>query len=280
MIFINSMIINKLSESVKIPYQMAKGSFAQRQAKANSLSEKLYKNLANELKDNYTIFDFEQLQTKLHEVLPDKNLKVIVQNLSPEHGNNCEGICEVLYNKNKEIRALSVGMNGISSSLRSVHLPAFIHEIQHVADDIFHPKYLSRLQSLNKKGLANKKYDNFYDAYYYSPEFIESKHDKKNALKIVKNKTKKFLRRLSIHQKMDYLQDMRYSLVSEIEAYKIQRTVAQDLKSKGFMIKEFDLENFPRNNLFEEKIELLKNLALEYMTKERSKHVSRLKKGK
>ena len=279
MIFINSMIINKLSESVKIPYQMAKGSFAQRQAKADALSEKLYKNLSEELKHNYTIFDFEQLQTKLHEVLPDKNLKVIVQNLSSEHGENCEGICEVLYNKNKEIRALSVGMNGISSTLRSIHIPAFIHEIQHVADDFFHPKYLSRLQSLNKKGLANKKYDNFYDAYYYSPELIESKQDKKDALKRIKNKTKKFLRRLSIHQKMDYIQDMRYSLMSEVEAYKRERTIAQDLKSKGFMIKEFDLENFPQNNLFEEKIALLKNLALEYITKERSKHASRLKKG-
>ena len=279
MIFINSMIINKLSESVKIPYQMVKGSFAQRQAKADALSEKLYKNLSEELKDNYTIFDFEQLQTKLHEVLPDKNLKVIVQNLSSEHGENCEGICEVLYNKNKEIRALSVGMNGISSTLRSIHIPAFIHEIQHVADDIFHPKYLSRLQCLNKKGLANKKYDNFYDAYYYSPELIESKQDKKDALKQIKNKTKKFLRRLSIHQKMDYIQDMRYSLMSEVEAYKKERTIAQDLKSKGFMIKEFDLENFPQNNLFEEKIALLKNLALEYITKERAKHASRLKKG-
>ena len=279
MIFINSMIINKLSESVKIPYQMAKGSFAQRQAKADALSEKLYKNLSEELKDNYTIFDFEQLQTKLHEVLPDKNLKVIVQNLSSEHGENCEGICEVLYNKNKEIRALSVGMNGISSTLRSIHIPAFIHEIQHVADDIFHPKYLSRLQSLNKKGLANKKYDNFYDTYYYSPELIESKQDKKDALKQIKNKTKKFLRRLSIHQKMDYIQDMRYSLMSEVEAYKRERSIAQDLKSKGFMIKEFDLENFPQNNLFEEKIELLKNLALEYIAKERAKHASRLKKG-
>ena len=279
MIFINSMIINKLSESIRIPYQMAKGSFAQRQAKADALSEKLYKNLSEELKDNYTIFDFEQLQTKLHEVLPDKNLKVIVQNLSSEHGENCEGICEVLYNKNKEIRALSVGMNGISSTLRSIHIPAFIHEIQHVADDFFHPKYLSRLQSLNKKGLANKKYDNFYDAYYYSPELIESKQDKKDVLKQIKNKTKKFLRRLSIHQKMDYIQDMRYSLMSEVEAYKRERTIAQDLKSKGFMIKEFDLENFPQNNLFEEKIALLKNLALEYITKERAKHASRLKKG-
>ena len=152
--------------------------------------------------------------------------------------------------------------------------------MQHVSDDIYHPKYLSRLQSLNKNGLNNKKYDNFYDSYYYCSECIESKQDKKDVLKIIKNRTKKFLRGLCINQKMDYLQDMRYSLISEVEAYKRQKTVAYDLKSKGFMVKEFDLEDYSKNNLFEEKINLLKNLAMEYITKERAKHASRIKKGK
>ncbi len=274
------MIINKLSNSVKIPYELVKGSFAQRQAKADKMTEKIHANLFLGLKDDYTIFTFEQLQKTIKDVLPDKNLKVIVQSLSEEQSKHCEGLCEVLYNKDKEIRAISIGMGGISESIRSVHIPAFLHEVQHFADDIYHPKYLSRLQSLNKKGLANKKYDIFYDTYYYCPELIESKQDKKDALKIIKNRTKKFLRRLSIGQKMDYLQDMRYSLLSEIEAYRRQRTIAQELKSKGFRIKDFDLGNYPKNGLFEEKIELLKNLALEYMTKERSKHASRLNKHK
>lgn len=274
------MIINKLSESVRIPYEITKGSFPQRQAKADSLTEKLYKNLSEELKDNYTIFNFEQLQKKLNEVLPDKNFKIIVQNLSDENSGKCEGICEVLYNKNKEVRALSIGMDGISSTVRSIHIPAFMHEVQHVADDIYHPKYLSRIQHLNKSGINTKKYDNFYDSFYYCPEMIEGRQDKKDALKFIRNKTKKFLRRLSIRQKIDYIQDMRYSLMSEVEAYKRQRAVAQDLKSKGYIIKDFDLENYPQNGLFEEKIELLKNLAMEYITKERTKHASRLKKSK
>ena len=226
------MIVNKLSESLKIPYLLTRGTVAQRQAKADILTEKLYKNLSEELKDNYTIFNFEQLQKKLNEVLPDKNLKVIVQNLPAEHVEDCEGICEVLYNKNKEVRALSIAMNGISSTVRSIHIPAFIHEVQHVADDIYHPKYLSRIQHLNKSGLNTKKYDDFYDTFYYCSEVIEGKRDKRDVLKIIKNHTKKFLRRLNIHQKMDYIQDMRYSLMSEVEAYKRQRAVAQDLKSR------------------------------------------------
>lgn len=271
------MIVNKLISSVKLPYEITKGSFAQRQEKANNLTEKLYQNLSSELKDDYTILRFNDLQKKITDTLPDKNIKIIVQNLTEEDSQNCEGICEVLFNTNRDIKAISIGMGGISSSVRSVHIPSFVHEVQHFADDIYHPKYLSRLQSLNKQGLAGKKYDNFYDTYYYCPEIVESKQDKKDALKLIKNQTKKFLRGLSVSQKMDYIQDMRYSLISEIEAYKRQREVANDLKDKGFMIKNFDLENYPQQCLFEEKIKLLKSIAIEYIAKERGKHVSRLK---
>ncbi len=274
------MIVNKLISSVKLPYEITKGSFAQRQAKADAFTEKLYQNLSSELKDDYTILRFNDLQKKITDTLADKNIKIIVQNLTEENSQNCDGICEVLFNANRDIRAISIGMGGISSSVRSVHIPPFVHEVQHFADDIYHPKYLSRLQRLNKQGLAGKKYDNFYDTYYYCPEIVESKHDKKDALKLIKNQTKKFLRGLSVSQKIDYIQDMRYSLISEIEAYKRQRTVAKDLKSKSFMVRDFDFEDYPKNGLFEEKINLLKNLAMEYIVPERAKHASRLKKGK
>lgn len=274
------MIINKISSCVKIPYPAVKGSVTKRQAKANAFVENLYGNLKPEIKDDYSIFTYEQLNKDIREILPDRNFSIIIRNLTKEDSENCEGICEVLYNKDKDIKAIAIDMNGIESTIRSVHIPAFMHEVQHVADDIYHPKYLSRLQDLNKRGLLNKKYDNFYDTYYYSPEVVESKQDKKDVLKIIKNRTKKFLRRLSIHQKMDYIQDMRYSLISEIEAYKTQRTIAKDLKSKGIQIKDFDLEDYPKDGLFEEKVNLLKELAMEYLTKERAKHASRLKKNK
>ena len=46
------------------------------------------------------------------------------------------------------------------------------------------------------------------------------------------------------------------------------------------MVRDFDFEDYPKNGLFEEKINLLKNLAMEYIVPERAKHASRLKKGK
>lgn len=280
MIFITRMIINKLSPGVRIPYEIVKGSFVQRQSKANNLTDKLFENINSDIKDDYSIITYEQLQKYINNILPDKNFKVIVQNLPDEYSGTCSGICEVLYNSKSDIRALSVGLEGIGNTVRSYYIPIFIHEFQHIADDIFHPKYLSRLQSLNKKGLNNTKYDDFYEKYYYCPELIESKRDKKDVLKIIKNKTKKFLRGLNISDKMDFIQDMRYSLITEIEAYKHERAIAGRLQSKGIKIKPFILRNYEKEGLFEEKINLLKTLAMEYITKERSKNTGRLNKSK
>lgn len=280
MFFITRMIINKLSPSVKIPYEIVKGSFKQRQLQANNLTGKLFENINSSIKDDYSIITYEQLQKHINDALSDKNFKVIVQNITDEYIGTCDGLCEVLYNANRDIRALSLCLSGIGNTIRSMYLPVFMHEFQHLADDIFHPKYLSRLQSLNKKGLNNKKYDDFYDKYFYCPEFIECKSDKKYALKVIKNKTKKFLRGLNISDKMDFIQDMRYSLISEIEAYKQERAVAKALQSKGIMIKSLTFEDYAKEGLFEEKINLLKNLAMEYITKERSKHACHLNKSK
>ena len=55
--------------------------------------------------------------------------------------------------------------------------------------------------------------------------------------------------------------------MSEIEAYKRQIKVAKELKSKGITINELDFEDYPKEGLFEDKINLLKSLAIEYISK-------------
>lgn len=268
------MSINKLIPSVKVPYEIVKGSFEKRQHKSEILTEKLFKNINESIKDNYSIFSYEELQKHIDNILPDKNFKVIIQNMPKSI--NCDGICEVLYNINGDIKTISISLDGIGNTIRSSDIPVFIHEFQHVTDDLFHPKYLSRLQSLNKKGLSNNKYENFYEKYYYCPELIESKRDKKDVLKIIKNKTKNFLRGYNISEKMDFIQDIRYSLISEIKAYKKQEEIARNIQSKGILVKDANIGDYPSDGLFQAKINLLKNLALEYIKKERAKNNRKL----
>lgn len=269
----------KINPILKIPYSIAKGSPKQRQIKSDILTDKLFQNISKLIKDDSSSFSYQDLQKYIYEILPDKNLKIIVQKMEEEIPDS-DAVCDVLYNANKEIRAICINLGGSKNLIESKFIPTFMHEFQHVADDIYHPKFLSRLQNLNKKNYDNEKYAKFYDEYYYCSEFIEGKQDKKNVLKLIKHKTQKFLKGLNTEDKINYIQDIRYSLMSEIEAYKRQIKVAHDLKSKGIAVSELDFEDYPKEGLFEDKIKLLKSMAIEYISKERAKNASRLKKKK
>ena len=73
---------------------------------------------------------------------------------------------------------------------------------------------------------------------------------------------------------------MRYSLMSEINAYKFQVKTATKLKENGFMIKDYEFDDMSEIGLYEDKIKLLKNLALEYISKERAQHKSKIRRKK
>ncbi len=272
------MEINKLSNTLIIPYKIIKGSVSQRQQKANKLVEDLYDSIEPYFKDDYSSLSFENLQNKVNSVLPAQDLKVIVMPLSEEDAKECGAISKVLYDKDKNAKAVTMELPGKFNSVRAVHLPHVLHEFQHVADDLFQPKLLSRLQKMNKRGLLSKKYDKFYDDYYYCHEVIDCKQDKKDVLKIIENKTRKFLKHFSVSDKIDYLQDMRYSLISEVAAYDSQIRIAKKLTDKNFLIRKYEMDDYPEQYYFGEKIALLKKMISEIITKERQIHRAKLKK--
>ena len=276
------MIINKLAPSVRLPLKFSKGSAAQRQEKAQNFASELYKNLMTEFRDNYSIMSYSDLEKQISKIIPDKNYKVIVKELTEEKAaeSECNALCQILFNNNHQAQAHSIDIPGINHTIRSVHLPEVLHEIVHIADNMFNPKLVAREQKINLKNMNTKKYEKFYDDNYYCGEIIESKQDKKDALKIIENKTRKFLKGLSTSDKIDYIQDMRYSLMSEINAYKFQVKTAQELKENGFMIKDYEFDDMSEIGLYKDKIKLLKKLAIEFIEKERAKHASKVKKHK
>ena len=277
-----NMIINKLAQSVRIPLEISRGSTVQRQKKALDFASQLYENLMKDFEDNYSIMKYSELENRINKILPDKNFKVMVKELSKEKADEseCNALCQILFNNNHQAQAHSIDIPGINHTIRPIHLPEVLHEIVHIADNMFNPKLVSREQKINQKNLNTKKYGNFYDDNFYCGEIIESKRDKKDALKIIENNTRKFLKGLNISDKIDYIQDMRYSLLSEINAYKFQVKTAQKLKEKGFMIQDYEFDDMSEIGLYKEKIKLLKNLAIEYISKERAQHKSKIKRNK
>ncbi len=274
--FIKNMIyINKLSPTIKLPFKKVQGSVNFRQTKACDMVNKFYREVFPAFNDKGEI-TFSQIQKALKSVLKGQiNLSVRNNGYSKMY----DGGSDILYSDfTGQISKTTIDINTIKNRINREGLGTLLHEFQHVTDQIFHPKYLTRNQKMANIGLYTKKYDRLYEDLIYNREFPEGKKDKRDILKHLHHKISKFLRGFEIEDKIDYLQDMRYSLISEKHAYKTQLKYAKKLNKKHFQINKEDLVNENKIFMFDEKIKLIKDLAFEIIQKERLKHALSLEK--
>lgn len=260
------MAMNKLYNTVRAPLKYTRGSYKERQSKANNLTEEFYRLFENEIKDNYTIFSFSNILDKIYQVVPDKKLYFLIR---PNRCKNYGAYTEYLYGKNKDIIGVTIDMPEIKKNIRTAHLSYLMHEFQHISDQIFHPKYIARSQYLSKIRLMNNKYDRFYDKYYYCIDEYHTEKQKKDILENVKIRTINFIKKLDINGKLAILQDTRYCLESEINAYEREKETSQRLKQKGLTIIKDSLYDMPKHAMFREKIEVLKEIISEVIKSER-----------
>ena len=271
----NMIYINKLSPTVKLPFKEVKGSINYRQSKACNMVDKLYRGILPQFNKKEEI-SFAQAKKALKNVLKGQIDIPIRKN---GYSDIFDGGSDILYSEfTGQISKTTIDIGTIKNKIKRVELTTLLHEFQHVADQIFHPKYLTRNQKMANIGLYTKKYDRLYDDLIYNREFPEGKKDKKIILNHLRNKITKFLRGLDYEDKIDYLQDIRYSLISEKHAYKTQLKYAKKLNKKHLKINKEDLENENKNFMFDEKIKLMKDLAFEIIQKNRQKHSLLLKK--
>lgn len=216
----NMIYINKLSPTVKLPFKEVKGSINYRQSKACNMVDKLYREILPQFNKKEEI-SFAQAKKALKNVLKGQIDIPIRKN---GYSDIFDGGSDILYSEfTGQISKTTIDIRTIKNKIKRVELTTLLHEFQHVADQIFHPKYLTRNQKMANIGLYTKKYDRLYDDLIYNREFPEGKKDKKIILNHLRNKITKFLRGLDYEDKIDYLQDIRYSLISEKK--RIQNTI-------------------------------------------------------
>ena len=120
-----------------------------------------------------------------------------------------------------------------------------------------------------------------YIVYSRSTEYKNiSKAEKHKIIKLLEHKIKKFLRGMNISEKMDYIQDARYSLIMEEQAYRTQRKYAKKFYKKHLPIKEYELDDEIGLHMLKEKIQLLTRIGFELIETERGKHAAKLKAKK
>ena len=273
MCFITNM--NKLISQVSLPYKVIRGSVQNRQNKSIQLVEQLYRDIMPRFKRGKIPAD--ELQLLIDNIFK-KKLKIIVKNNTD---NDFFGSSDIIYSPISDcITGTTIEVPIYKKKIHISNLVTILHEFQHITDQIFHPKYLIRNQLAYRKGLYSDQYNNLYDNFIYSREYVNSKKEKQHVLKKMEYKIRKFLRGLSVSDKVDILQDTRYNLMMEDMAYHTQRKYAKKLNKKHIPIYKEDLENENKKHMFYEKIEILNKLILEIIQKERAKHATKLKNKK
>lgn len=263
----NIMNYNSISPHLRLPFSTVRGTYQQRQQKALKCVEKLYKDLLPKFKRGKV--RFEEVQTSVDNVLENRvNLHVINHSISDEYGGQDVSISEFSGKLSALTLELEVPKKGF---FRYVDLTTIIHEFQHVVDQLFHPKFLARYQYMSTEGQYTSKYNRLYDDVLYVYEAPRGKKDRAKIIKNIEYKIRKFLRRMPVEDKINYIQDAKYFLISEDNAYRTQYKYAKRLDKKHIPVLAQDLEYQNKQFMFKEKIDLLTKLGFEIIQKERKK---------
>lgn len=260
-----------ITKSARLPYEKIKGSVAKRDNFAKKMTYDIVENLQQEL--SHGDMSISQLRRTLKRSIP-KNIDLVV---TKNTDNTIYGSLNTLVENNSVVSGYSFDVNlNKKGQISKKDLPTIGHEMRHLSDYLAFPKVPARECKLDKKGLYTEKYFDFYESEVYIDEVFSSQKDKDVIIKNLRKKLRKFLKGYTPEEKVDYLQVMRYGLMFEDNAYKIEREIAQNLSKKKTHVNKNSLTS--EDFMFKEKIELLKQMALEIITNERNKHHSRLKR--
>lgn len=240
-------------KATQLPLQRTKGTFAIRMQKSNRVNAVFF----NEIKDKFVNkeMSLQEFATYLKKIVPeninldvDKYKKNGVLSLSSSDAINIDGY-KIKLELNKPTKKININSAG-----------TFMHETQHLFDSLFNPKFLARtIAILNNQKTNITKLDKFYDNCIY------------NTSNLTMKKLNEFLKNMPIKVQIDFLQDSRYRIYSEQNAYisgkKYQREIDTLYKQDNFIGANVKYGKYK----FPQKIKILEQKLAEILTSERAK---------
>ncbi len=257
--------------NVKFSYNLIKGSVKKREEFVSNLNEQFFNALVPVYKKNkITLTDIKR---EYFSLLPEKKV-VKIKPLNAKF--KLDGASDYIYIDNS-IAGITLEMPLKHSILPKDSFVTFMHENTHVLDTLANPKHTALTLKLFQENKYDNKRNKWFDNIIYNREPI-NKTTKENILLNIKNQTQNFLKGKQIEDKIAILQDARYQLEQEKHAYSEQLKYALKLKAKNMPVTEKDLVDESKNFLFDEKIQLLKEITFNLISKERKKLAKKLEK--
>lgn len=261
----------KILPSARLPYNLTRGSVEQRTRKAEEFVENFHNRI-----ERYCINDEIRLSS-IQEIFNNvaKDIKIVV---GRNDDKAVHAKCDILLDSRDKVYGMTVDLSTHNDIIPRKDILYLLHECRHIADNLFHPKYIKRFQKLAERGLLNDKYYNIYENEVYIREILESKQDKKVVLFLLRRKLNKLLKNKTIDAKIDILQNMRYSLETEQNAFETPLKYIQKYRQRGITVDEDVSCDYREEFIFQDKINLLKAMAAEIISTHRAKHAAKLAK--
>lgn len=276
---------NIVNSTVKFSYNISKGSIKNRQKLISKYNKQIFSRLEQNLKDNY--ISVADAQKAIDEVLPEKKV-IQIRPISSKNKKEEVGYSDYLYGKNWNIEGQTIDIPIKNNKISIKNLSIFMHELTHVIDTLLNPKTTARVNGMYLRHTYTENLSNIIDKKLYNYENIEEtipfisnkryKKTKKEILQTRENELLKFLKGYSVKDKIDYIQEMRNTLIEERTAYAEEKKYAWILtkKHKIHLPKFNEIDNL-KGYFFDEKIKILKKIGFEIIDKERKEHAKKLK---
>lgn len=203
-----------ISKSVKLPYNLAKGSEKNRFEQAANLNMQLFKSIKNKFSNSE--ISFYTLEEYIKKSLPEEINIEIFENFfataqNPAKTNIC--IDETSFGKVcSGFRVFLPTKKDYSEMLDGSDTYIAFHEFRHFFDQICNPKITQRMLALQNKYM--KKLPDVID-FFYKNIYTSQKFDKNNLNMVLQE----FSRKYSNSENIDFLQFFRYIIKTEQNAF-------------------------------------------------------------
>lgn len=231
----------KIYDSAKLPYSICKGSVKERKQLAEHLLCKFLTKLKPEIKNG--IITTGRVKENIKSVLPVKNIMLdVISNIDDE---SCTGYLKTTADRKKIIQNYIMALKTNSKGkINHSGYQTLIHEAWHFFEFICNPKMQIRFAHINNF----EEMEVFYEKHLYNHLNIVSEN---NLRKMIR----KLLKKYSNQEKIDIIQQWRYNLVSEENAF-----LAEMKYGRGYEFK---------NMFYEKKINLLEDYLKKIISEER-----------
>lgn len=243
------------------------GSVKGRYKYAQTLMTEFY----NTIKDEFGTQDvsLEKVKKAYLKVLPPhKRLEI---HKLPQGAPN-DGSVYIGMNKKRNIEGYIVNLKpnyyGIVQGLGLQEFGTLMHETDHLFSYFTNPKYVKRIIIMCEKGYRDKNYFKFFDNELQSVK----KQNRNNLKTILYKKLEKYFKNKSLDEKINTLQDFRYRLINEKNAYNTGNHYQEAIEAYHPGILSQKTEPLPvRKFYFDEKLKVISNMLKETLQSERKK---------